>query len=214
MILGLLVSTGMAQEKPKTDAQADLLEGPVKSVITKSEQPNLQLQQLGGASWVTQILCDDCEYDPDGARTLSGDVMDGKFYGSETNVTRDANGRVTERLVKATPDNILSHDEKVGSWGKTEEVDYQYGTIFARQFFQYDQYGHMSDWLTLDANGNQTGRTATKSTKGGTMLERTTWLHEGELSYRETYDPETDEESFTRYDASANAVLTLPGRGP
>ncbi|MGA7245859.1 MAG: hypothetical protein WBX19_21935 [Terracidiphilus sp.] len=209
MTLALLASTGLAQEKPKTDAETDWLRGPVKSVVTVSERPSVKWQQSSGPSMVMPILCHDCEYDPDGTRTLSGDVIDGKFYGSIITLTRDANGRVTKRLVAGTPESSLSHDEIVGPWGKTEETDYQDGKIFARQLIQYDQYGHMSDWLTLDANGIQTGRTSTRSAKDGTMLERTSWIHDGELSYHETYNPETDEQNFTRYDESGNAVLTF-----
>jgi hypothetical protein len=157
---------------------------------------------------VIPIFCRDCNYDRDGTRTLSGDVMDGKFFGSITALTRDGNGSVTERLVTGTPDTVLSQKQIMGPFGKTEETDYQDGKVFARQFLQYDQYGHLSDWLTLDANGKQTGHTVMKTSKDGVQLEKTTWVEDGRLSYRDTYDPSKDEENFTRYDESGNAVLT------
>lgn len=81
-LLLVLCALRFTQAQNKTDAQLDGLSGPVKSVSsTVIQTPNLKWQQAGGPTLVAPNWCRNCEYDPDGSKTQSGQMVDGKFFG-------------------------------------------------------------------------------------------------------------------------------------
>ena len=206
--LALLAPAGFAQED-RPDVQVDGLLGAVKSVSTIITRSNVEWQQPDGPALMFPINCADCEYDPDGSRTRSADVVAGEVKGGQaTLLERDANGRVNARHVIDISTNEVIRDEVVGPFGKTSETDYLHGKVLYQQSYSYDQYGHMNDALTLDHAGQQLSRTQTTTTKDGLMTETAAWGKEGELTWRQTFDPETKLEHFTSFDDSGNVKLT------
>ena len=196
-----------AQESNRTDAQLDGFAGPVKSVSSNILRSSVKWQQPGGPILVTPIWCRDCKYDPDGTKTKSGSVVDGRFFGEIIRLVRDANGRVTDRFVTETLGLMARHDV-IGPFGKTEQTLYVRGKLESRGFFSYDEYGHISDWISFNGTGQQVGRTFTNTVKDGTIVERSVWGKDGGLTWQQTYDPETQVEHFTTFDPMGRIKLT------
>ena len=208
LFLFLISPFASAQEPSRTDAQTDGFAGPVKSVSTGVMSAGVKWQQPNGPTLVIPISCQDCRYDPDGTKTKSGQVINGGFHGEIIRLVRDANGNVTDRFVADTFTGQMSLHEVIGPFGKTEQKVYIDGKLHWRQTFSYDQYGHISDSLSFDSTGRQSGRTLTNADKDGTVMERSVWRKDGELTWQQTYDPETQVEHFTTFDKSGRVKLT------
>jgi YD repeat-containing protein len=197
-----------AQELSRTDAQNDDLAGPVKSVSTKVARGNVRWEQPGGPTLLFPILCMDCEYDRDGNRIKSGQVVDGKFLGEVVQLTNDETGRLTTRLYFNDSNGQLNRQEALGPFGKTEEIDYIDGRPHWKQQYSYDPYGHMVEWLSFDENRKLIGRVHIAQDPGGTLRERSVWNEDGRLSNQQTFDPSTNVEQFTTFDDLGLVKLT------
>ena len=159
----------------RTDVQTDGFVGPVKAVSTQVKFSGVKWQQPGGPTLVMPIWCHDCEYDRDGFRNKSGQTTNGHFIGELDNLVRDENGHVTHRFVFDAISGQLQSDIAIGPFGKTEETDYTNGKLRCRQIFSYDQYGHITEWLTLDGTGQQEGKNVTRREPDGTLQEESVW---------------------------------------
>jgi hypothetical protein len=208
LCISSLITLAHAQAGDRTDAQRDDLAGPIESVSTNVKRSSMKWQQPGGPLLLVPIWCGDCDYDPDGSKTRSGQTMDGKFYGETIRSVRDADGNVIERFASSTFVAGWSRYDRVGLFGNTEQVSYQGGKVFSRSTLSYDRYGHMSEWLSFDAQGNSTGRTEWKRLPDGVVTEQSTYGKNEELQWQQTYDPESTEQRFTTYDESGKAKLT------
>lgn len=197
-----------AQVESKTDAQMDGLAGPVKSVSSAITRSGVKWQQPGGPTLVAPIWCKDCEYDPDGTKTKSGELVEGKFFGEGIRLIRDANGQVTDRFSYNASTGELQRHEVMGPFGRTEQKVYIGGKLHSRSTFSYDQYGHLSEWLSFDAAGRSEGRTFTVTDKEGIVTRRSVYGKNGELSDEQTFDPETEVDHFTTFDEFGKVKLT------
>jgi len=206
--LVLSASLSLGQEKPRTDAQNDGFAGPVKSVSTAVTHANVKWSQPSGPTMVMPVWCQDCAYDPDGMKTRSGQMVEERFVGDEIELVRDPNGHVANRRRFNASTGELLDEEIWGPFGKTSETTYLNGQVSSRQTFNYDQYGHMREWLSLDSAGKQQSRNLVITNKDGVVTERSGWGKDDHLDSRETYDPETDVQHFTTYDESGSVKLT------
>lgn len=197
-----------AAYRPRTDAENDNLLGPVKSVSTTIHRSGLRWEQPSGPSLLFPVQCQDCAYDPDGAKTVNGQVAGGKFFGQIIALERDGSGHVTGSVVIDAASGEILRQEVAGPFGKTEEYDYLDGKLNCLQTYTYDQYGHMNDALTVDAQGNQISHSQMKSSKDGELVENSVWGKNNELDWQQTSDPETGMEHFTTYDEAGAVKLT------
>ncbi len=202
----LIAPLGLAQKKKQTQAEQDGFSGGVKSVATVVEMSGVHWQQPSGPTLVIPVWCRDCEYSQDGYRTKSGQMMDGKFTGEKITLTRDGNGRVTGVAATDANSGEPVRQAVIGPFGGTDETFYQNGKISVRSVFRYDQYGHVIDWIALDGDGNQVGRTQ-ENWNEDIWTERTVSDKTGQVERRETYDPAKDEQHYTAFDASGNISL-------
>jgi len=194
----------------KTDVQIDGLTGPVRTVSsTVIPASNVKWQQPSGPTLVEPIWCRDCEYEADGSKTKSGQVMDGKFYGQLIRLVRDGSGNVTDRLAYNASTGELERHDVMGATGQTKQRAYVDGKLRFRSTFAYDAYGNLAEWRSFDAKGASEGYTLSSSTKDGTLLKRSTYAKDGTLSYEQTYDPETDTDHLATYDESGKVKLSL-----
>lgn len=194
----------------KTDVQLDGLSGPVKSVSSAAvEAAGVKLAAGPGPTMIAPIWCHDCEYDPDGSKTKSGQVaMDSKFIGERIRLVRDGDGKVTDRyFYNASTGELYRHDV-IGPYGKTEQNLYADGKLRSRGTYAYDQFGNMTETRSLDAAGGSQGYTLAAFTKDRTLLNRSAYTKDNTLSYEQTYDPETEIEHFTTYDELGEVKLT------
>lgn len=204
-----LTALSQSQERNQTDAQRDDLDGPVASVSTTAVYSHVKWQQPDGPTLLIPIWCWDCEYDRDGTRTKSGNVIDGSFAGQITKLIRDENGHVTDQLVIDTRTRQIDSHAVMGPFGKTAQINYINGKEDLRQTFSYDQYGHMTDWVTFDSTGRQKGRTLMTLEPDGTLTERSSWGENGQLSTHITFDPDTAVEHYTTFDQFGIVKLTF-----
>src|SRR4051794_24524110 len=98
ILLGTSLITS-AQQRNQTDAQRDGFAGPVKSVSSHVTQTGIKWDQPGGPTLLIPVWCKQCEYDSDGTKTKSGDLVDGIFAGSTIRLVRNGDGQVTERFI-------------------------------------------------------------------------------------------------------------------
>ena len=194
-------------EAPKTSVELDGLLGSVKTVSTTIKRSGLQWSQPSGPSLLFYVQCQDCSYDPDGVKTVNGQVADGKFYGQIIALQRDSSGRVTASVVMNAATGDVDRQEVIGPFGKTEEYDYLNGKLNWLQTYTYDQYGHMNDALTVDSLGNQISHQQTRRLPDGDVLDIAVWGKNDELDWQQSADPETGLERFTTYDESGNVKL-------
>lgn len=186
----------------------DGLAGPVKFVSSAITQSSVKWSQPGGPTLVTPIWCRDCEYEPDGTKTKSGQMVEGKFFGEIIQLVRDADGHVTDRYSYSASTGELQRHDVMGQFGRTEQKVYIGGKLRFRSTFSYDQYGHLSDWPSFDAAGNSEGRVLTATAKDGTVTRTSAYGKSGELSYEQTFDPETQVDHFIVFDDFGKARLT------
>lgn len=203
-----LTAAGFAQDQIRTDAMRDGYAGPIRSVSSLVARTEAKWQQPGGPTLVTPIWCKDCDYDRDGTKTKSGDVVEGKFFGEIVRLVRDANGNVTDRYSMSSTTGELQRHEIVGPFGKIEQTVYVGGKLNWRQTYSYDEYGHLAEWRTFDRAGKQESRFLTKTLKDGTITERSVYDRNGELNWQQTFDPETSVDHFTTFDPSGLVTLT------
>jgi hypothetical protein len=182
----------LAASKPKTEAQTDGFEGPVKSVSTTVQSGHVNWMQPAGPSLAIPVFCMDCEYDADGNRT--------RFTGEIIKIVRDEQGHPIERTHINALDGSVTQREKDGPCGPVELLYFM--GLAARSTKTYDANCNLAEWLSFDANGQQVSRSTFRTNADGQWTERATWGKDGHLSYRETYDPETDFQRFESYDDS------------
>ncbi len=197
-----------AETAHKTQAQQDHFNGPVKSVSTQVEMTPVQWSQPSGPSLVMPVWCRDCQYDQDGIRTRAGELQpDGRFFGENVDIVRDGDGHVLERTRTSTMDGKTIERDKFGPFGPVEET-YFAGDI-VRSTKTYDHLGNLAEWDCFDANGQEVSRSVLRTNPDGQWTERATWGKDGQLEYRETYDPETDFQRFESYDDSGAVKVTF-----
>lgn len=115
----------------KTDAQMDGFAGSIRSVASAAATYGVRWQQPGGPTLVVPMWCRDCEYAPDGTKTKSGQMVDGKFFGETIRLVRDANGNLTDRYsFSSTPGELHRHDvmgpyeaENLHPWKAIRAID-------------------------------------------------------------------------------------------
>ncbi len=91
--LVLFAPVVFAQNQPRTEAEQDGLIGAVKSVSTTVNNGNVKWQQPNGPTLVIPVWCRECDYNSDGYRTKSGQLINGKFVGEKIALNRDGNGK-------------------------------------------------------------------------------------------------------------------------
>jgi hypothetical protein len=196
----LAVLPALAQNKPKSDAQLDGFEGSVRSASTEVVNARVNWHQPGGSALVYTIPCRECQYDPDGTRTLSGQISaDGVFLGEHIKTTRDGQGHVLERTRISSTDNSVIDRQVLGPFGPTERT-FPANSKIQRQTLTYDNLGYLAERLSYDAAGNLIERDHYRTNPDGQWTERSVWGANDHLQHRETYDPETDTQHFESYD--------------
>lgn len=147
------------------------------------------------------IFCQICDYDRDGIRTRSGQITeDGKFLGEKIQIERDGEGHVVQRSRISTIDGQVFDQEKEGPFGPVENI-YPRGPV-VRTTRTYDRLGNLAELLSFNASDRRVSREMIHANADGQETERAVWGEDGQLEYRESYDPETDFRRFESFDRS------------
>src|ERR1700675_2238483 len=89
-----------ASEPKLTDARSDGLFGPIRSVSAREERAQIEWHQPDGPSVALPVSCQECEYDLDGNRIKTEQIIDGEFRGDVVRFLRDSTGKVIERIAE------------------------------------------------------------------------------------------------------------------
>jgi hypothetical protein len=205
---------------PKTEAQQDGFSGPVRSVRMLSDWNSAPwtMSGRGGRAivqpqsyvfmQVASITCRACDYDREGNRTRSGQLISNgnnkKFVGSEIAIVRDPSGRMIERTVAEAGTGRLMRHDWFGPFGATKSQMYRDGKPTGSRTMTYDSAGRVIEVVGTDAEGNTVDRLTTKYDEEGHWTERADFGRSGELKSLETYDPATDTQHSREFDSSAN----------
>lgn len=103
-----------------TDAWRKDLAGPVKTVSATANRTEVTWQQPGGPTLLFPIACWECEFDPKGNQTKSGQIFEGRFQGEIIRLGFDALGNVMERFAEDTSTFELVRHEVIGPFGATQ----------------------------------------------------------------------------------------------
>lgn len=90
----------------------------IRDVSTQIVMTPIKWTQPDGLSLIMPVGCNDCEYDFEGNRILSGQEQpDGTFFGENIEIVRDDHGHVIERTRINATDGKVIEQEKDGPFG-------------------------------------------------------------------------------------------------
>jgi hypothetical protein len=208
----VLAQVGQVPERT-SEARTDGIFGPVKTVSTQVEMSGAKFQQPGGPAILLMVACRDCTYDRDGMRTRQGQTdADRKFLGEVITVVRDGNGAAVERTFTSAITGETYRVDQLGPFGPTEMDLNQEGTLICTQRFTYDRLGHQTEWITFNPDGSEHGRVESRYAEDGTRTYQSGW-NNGQLNWRDSYDPETDFQRFEVFDPSGAEKLEFTFSG-
>ncbi len=203
----LLMGSSSVPPKARTDARSDGFNGPVKSVISSTFPHGISWSQPAGVALVLPISCQECDYDPDGTRTRSGQRYADGFRGDNIISNRDAQGHISDRRVLDSSTSALKVHEVIGPFGLTEQTYYEHGKVSSSRTLRYDPLGHLSETFSFDSSGQQVEHTHSSVTKEGVRTEDSTWGRNGQLKWQQFFDPEKHTGSFTTFDEAGMVKL-------
>ena len=207
----LLATAVSAKATEKTDAQRDGLFGPIRSVSTIEETRQVELHFQESPLSVIPVLCRECEYDSDGNRIRSGQVLEGRFQGEIVRIVRDQNGKISEKIYENANGDVYRRDV-LGPYGVMDSKGYAGGKLISHTTWSYDEKGRLFEFHSYDQDGVQVS--SGYATNGSGEHNREQWDYGREnlfqLHFVETYDPKTDFWTFTNFneDGSAKAAVT------
>jgi hypothetical protein len=210
----LLAPSVNAAEPKNTDARSDGLFGPIRGVSTSQETQQLDWKQKDAKAWVLEISCWECEYDREGNRIKSGQILDGEFRGPVTRIVRDETGRVIERIEENYKGEVVRRDV-LGPHGITEQVSYENGIPNSDATWSYDASGHVTQFFRYDQVGAVIESSFSTVDPGGNNKEQWDYGHNQAflLHFVQTYDPKTALWTFTNFneDGSVKVAITTEG---
>lgn len=195
------------QATPQTDSEKDGFAGPVKSISTKQIETHVNFQQPPGPALVMPIWCYECTYDHDGAKTLHGAFVNGKFSGDAIQTERDTNGHAIARTLTDSDTNEVVIHEVSGPFGDIEHTYFVKGKIDSRSISTYDQYGHLASRESFDGNGAPTASGVVRYDKDGALLEETERYASGTIGRHHVFDPASNTESSAEFDPTGRLMI-------
>lgn len=204
----------LASSRKSTDAEMDGFKGSVKSVSTERQVVSPQPSQPDGPAIIYPVGCEVCDYDEDGNSIRRGQNWDTGFVGGTARYIRDEDGNIRQQIME-NEKGELNSKVMVGRFGKTEEEFYQHGVLQSRNKYRYDENGNVIESLSYDAHGIQIARSSAAFDEHGTITEQFDYGPKNRflLHYVQTYDPETDVQTFTNLNEDGTVRLTFTAKG-
>lgn len=203
-----------ASETKYTDARGDGLFGPIRSVSTREERAQIEWHQPNGPTVALPAWCAECEYDLQGNRIKTGQIIDGEFRGEVVRFLRDSTGKVIEKIAENYKGEMYRR-EVIGPYGITEQDEFENGKQISRSFWFYDGNGHLSGARNYDRDGVIVGSSLSIIDTKGNFKEEWDSGPNGSFSlhFVETNDPKTSTWTFTSFneDGSIKVKFTTVG---
>ena len=207
LLLGLSLDTS---EPKYTDARSDGLFGPIRSVSTREERAQIERHQPDGPTVALPAGCPECEYDPEGNRIKTGQIIDGEFRGDVVRFLRDSTGKVIEKIAE-NYNGEMYRREVIGPYGITEQDGFENGKLISRSFWFYDANGHLTESRNYDRDGVIVGSSFSMIDASGNFKEEWDSGPNGgfSLHFVETNDPKTDTFTFTNFNENGSIKVTF-----
>ncbi|HEY2545046.1 MAG TPA: hypothetical protein VGI46_03180 [Candidatus Acidoferrum sp.] len=206
----LVILPACASETKRTDAQNDGFVGSVRSVSAREERAQLDWHQPDGPSVTWSMACRECEYDREGNRIKSGQIMDGWFKGEITRFVRDNQGMVIEKTTENAEGEIVRRDV-FGPHGITEQHGFEGSAEISSSFWFYDGNGHLSGFRGFARDGDLVSSSFSTSDTSGDYKEEWDYGANGSLTlhFVETNDPRTDTFTFASFKESGSVAVAF-----
>lgn len=207
----LLVLLPVCASEPKnTDARSDGLFGPIRSVSTREERPQLDWHQPDGPAVALPVSCSECEYDPEGNRIKTGQLIDGEFRGEVVRFLRDSTGKVIEKFAE-NYEGEMYRREVIGPYGITEQDGFENGKQISRSFWFYGANGYLSEFRNYNRDGVIVGGSFSMIDASGNSKEEWDYGPNDSFSlhFVQTYDPKTDTVTFTNFNENGSIKVTF-----
>jgi len=158
--------------------------------------------------------CAECEYDPQGNRIKTGQIIDGEFRGETVRLLRDSAGKVIEKIAENHKGEMFRR-EVFGPYGITEQYEFDEGRQVYRSFWFYDGNGHLSGSTRYDRDGILTASSVSIIAANRNLTEEWDSGPNGSfaLHFVETNDPNRGVWTFTSFnqDGSIKVAFTTVG---
>jgi hypothetical protein len=211
LLLGLSLD---ASEPKQTDARSDGFLGPIRSVSTREEKVSIEWHQPDGPAVARPVLCRECEYDQEGNRVKSGQILDGEFRGEVFRILRDSAGNVIERRAENIQGEVYRRDV-IGPYGITEQDIFEHDKLVSQSTWFYDENGHPSGFQGYDGDGIVRASSLSIVDASGNFKEQWDYGPKGifSLHFLQRYEPKTDTFTFTSLneDGSIRVEFTRVG---
>jgi hypothetical protein len=201
-----------ASSKKWTDAELDGFKGAVKSVSTNVQVLESHPDSIDHPVIAHPVWCPVCEYDEAGNSIKQGQNFDGRFVGETSQYVRNEDGTIREKI-SVTEKGQVSQKIALGPFGMTEREYYLNGVLQDRQTFRYDQSGNLIEWLTFDADGNQTASSTASFDEQGNVTEQfDRGPGQNFLHFTQSFDPDTGVQTFTNFNKESTVRLTFTAK--
>lgn len=208
VLLMLAALSSAAQTDRRPQREIDGLAGPVRSVSTREEKAPIKLERLDGFGVPLPGGCLECEYDKDGHRTKSGQILNSQFHGHSTRFLRDATGIVIE-AIEENQNGERTHRKLIGPFGPLEEQFFWAGGWRTTMINRYDQRGNLVEWTAFNPDGTVSSSMNATFDEAGMVTEQ--WLRGPNHTFRHhivhTYDRRTKFETYTSFQEDGSAGL-------
>lgn len=208
------VSALHASGKKYSDARSWGFLGPVRSVSTTEHRENVDWHQPNGPSVTPPSGCSECEFDRDGNRVKTGQILDGEFRGEIIRIRRASDGKVLEKTAENAQGEIQWR-EVYGPYGVSEQEGFESGKPVRSAFWFYDSNGHLSGFRGYDRDGSVSASSSSIISADGNSKEQWDYGPNGAftLHFIDITDPKTDTWTFTNLnqDGSIKVSVTTVG---
>jgi hypothetical protein len=211
----LFLPVSLSASEPKyTDARNDGLLGPIRSVSTREERAQIEWHQPDGPTVALPASCQECEYDLEGNRIRTGQIIDGEFRGDVIRLLRDNTGKVIEKIVENYKGEMYRR-EVIGPYGITEQAGFENGKQISRSLWFYDGNGHVSEYRNYDRDGVIVGSSFSTIDANDNFKEEWDSGPNGSFSlhFVQTNDPKTDTFTFTNFNENGSIKVTFSTMG-
>lgn len=199
-----------ASEPKYTDARSDGFWGPIRSVSTREEREQIEWHPPDGPAVALPAGCPECEYDLEGSRIKTGQIMDGEFHGEVVRLLRDSTGKVIEKIAENNNGEMYRR-EVIGPYGILEQDGFENGKQISRSLWFYDANGHLSEFRNYDRDGVIVDSSFSMNDASGNFKEEWNFGRDGSFSlhFVQTNNPKTDTFTFTNFNENGSIKVTF-----
>jgi len=136
--------------------------------------------------------------------------MDGEFRGEVVRLLRDSTGKVIEKIAENYKGDT-NRREVFGTYGITEQDEFENGKQISQSFWFYDGNGHLTGFRRYDKDGIISSSSSSMIDASGNFKEQWDFGPNDSFSlhFVETNDPKTDTFTFTNFNENGSIKVAF-----